>query len=130
MTKIKFLCIDPGLKHAGIAVSHYGKFSEGLTTIQGLGFSQQLEKIIQIINKYNPEKIIIGLPKRGDVHKYSKQLGKAIQKDMETPVIYVNEDKTSARAKDEIINSKKNSKKIHQISAAVILQNFIDDLIQ
>ena len=130
MTKIKFLCIDPGLGHTGIAVSHYGKFSEGLTTIQGSSLNQQLEKIIQIINKYNPKKIIIGLPKRGDVHNYSKQLGEAIREDTDTPVIYANEDKTSARAKDEIINSKKNSKEIHQISAAIILQNFIDDLIQ
>lgn len=130
MTKIKFLCIDPGPEYAGIAISHHGKLSEGLTTIHRTGINQQLKKIIQIIEDYSPERVIIGLPKRGEVQKYSKRLGKAIEESLTTPITYVDEEKTSIRAKDAMAKSKKSSEKIHQVSAAVILQNFIDDLIQ
>lgn len=130
MTKIKFLCIDPGFEYTGIAISYYGKLSEGLATIHKADINQQLEKIMQIVDDYNPERVIIGLPKRGEVQKYSRQLGKVIEKNLGIPITYADEDKTSIRAKDAMAKSKKSSDKIHQVSAAVILQNFIDDLVQ
>lgn len=133
MPKARLLSIDPGRKYLGLAISRYGKLAEGLTTISSPTLNQQMKKILKIINQYQPQKIIIGRPKKGPIYKLSNQIGDRLKNSVNLPIIYVDEDKSSLQAKETLINlgkKKKSQDQIHQVAAAKILQNYIEDLLQ
>lgn len=60
----RIMCIDYGDSRVGIAISDLlGITAQGVETIKNTGRKALFERLGQLINEYNPVKIVIGLPK-------------------------------------------------------------------
>ena len=121
----KFLGIDYGLKHIGVAVSD----SSNIISVPYSTFTEEeiLTKICQIIKDENIYGIIIGKPYHLDgsasemiqnVEKFSQKLEKIISE----PILFIDERLSSKGYK----SGKKTSKdSIHEKSACLILDDFL-----
>lgn len=64
---MRILGIDYGDRRVGIAVSDpLGLTAQGVGTIQNKGLEKLIAELDKIINEYNPQTIVIGLPKNMD----------------------------------------------------------------
>ena len=64
---MRILGIDYGDSRVGVAVSDpLCITAQGIGTIQNKGIEQLSEELSEIIEKYKPEKIVVGLPKNMD----------------------------------------------------------------
>ncbi|MCC8161328.1 MAG: Holliday junction resolvase RuvX [Oscillospiraceae bacterium] len=64
---MRILGIDYGDARVGVAVSDMlGFTAQGVRTIKNQGIKKLLSELKTIIDEYNPEKIVIGLPKNMD----------------------------------------------------------------
>jgi len=132
---MRILCIDVGDKNIGVAIS-----DEENLLAKGLGSLKMdeyiVEKIKEIIKKYDIGKIVYGLPLKMD-GSFSIQTEKTLAfieklrneiKDIEfTPF---DERLTTALAEKFLINAnlsrKKREKYVDKLSAQIILQNYLD----
>ena len=121
----KFLGIDYGLKHIGVAVSD----PSNIISVPYSTFTEEeiLTKICQIINDENIYGIIIGKPYHLDgsasemiqnVEKFSQKLEKIISE----PILFIDERLSSKGYKSGKKTSKDN---IHEKSACLILDDFL-----
>ena len=121
----KFLGIDYGLKHIGVAVSD----PSNIISVPYSTYTEEeiFTKICQIIKDENIYGIIIGKPYHLDgsvsemiqnVEKFSQKLEKIISE----PILFIDERLSSKGHK----SGKKTSKdSIHEISACLILDDFL-----
>ena len=127
-----YLGLDPGLVHTGIALSYEGKLAQGITTINTGDSMVLLNKIIDLIIKYQPDEIIIGSPESGPVISFSQQLQENLKLKFDLTIHLVNEDFYSRQAQDALItgNSSRKDRQLrhHQAAAAAILQSYLDSL--
>jgi putative Holliday junction resolvase len=132
---MRILCIDVGDKNIGVAIS-----DEENLLAKGLGSLKMdeyiVEKIKEIIKKYDIGKIVYGLPLKMD-GSFSIQTEKTLAfieklrneiKDIEfTPF---DERLTTALAEKFLLNAnlsrKKRKKYVDKLSAQIILQNYLD----
>lgn len=124
------LCLDLGVVHTGVAISHEGMLAEPLTTIFESKKVDLLGKLLPIIAKHNPVKIIIGIPDHGPLVKEAAALKTEIEKIFSGEVILFPEDYSSRSAKKVLKEVGKNLEKRrsaeHQTAAALILQDYLD----
>ena len=83
--KMRVMGIDYGDARVGVAVSDLlGLTSQGVGTVKNTGFKKLMAELGAIINEYNPEVIVIGLPKNMDgsegfraeaTYKFADRLG-------------------------------------------------------
>ena len=61
---MRFMGIDYGDRRVGIAVSDpLGITAQGVATVQNRNKEKLMPELEKLIKEYNPEKIILGLPK-------------------------------------------------------------------
>ncbi|MGC8976633.1 MAG: Holliday junction resolvase RuvX [Candidatus Ratteibacteria bacterium] len=132
---MRILCIDVGDKNIGIALSdEENLIARGLGTIKM--DDNVLEKIKELIEKYNVGKIVYGLPLRMD-GSFSIQTEKTLAfitklKESIKEVEFVGWDErlTSSLAERFLLSAdlsrKKRKKLIDKLSAQIILQNYLD----
>lgn len=132
---MRILCIDFGDKNIGVAVSdEEGIIAKGLGTIK-MG-ENVVNKIKEIVEKYNVNKIVYGLPLRMD-GSFSSQTEKTLAfisklkeeiKNLE--FIPWDERLTTSLAERFLLSAdlsrKKRKKIIDKLSAQIILQNYLD----
>lgn len=64
---MRILGIDYGDSRVGVAVSDLlGLTAQGVKTVKNRGREKLLDELSEIIKEYNPEKIVVGLPKNMD----------------------------------------------------------------
>lgn len=126
------ICLDLGTVHTGIAISHEGLLAEPLTTVFESKRGDLLGKLLPIIARYDPDKIIIGIPDRGPLVKEAVTLKTEIEKIFSGEVILFPEDYSSRSAKKVLKEVGKNLEKRksaeHQTAAALILQDYLDNI--
>ena len=132
---MRILCIDVGDKNIGVAIS-----DEENLLAKGLGSlkinDNIIDKLKEIIKKYNIGKIVYGLPLKMD-GSFSVQTEKTLAfieklkkeiKDIE--FVPFDERLTTVIAEKFLINAnlsrKKRRKHIDKLSAQIILQNYLD----
>ena len=81
---MRIMGIDYGDSRVGLAVSDLmGWTAQGIGTVPNKGMKKLIEEIEKSIKEYNPEKIVIGLPKNMDgssgfrvdaTHKFAEAL--------------------------------------------------------
>ena len=131
----RILSIDYGTSRVGFAVSDLLHIiATPLKTIKNKSIQDLLKNIGQIVKEYDIRSIVVGLP-LGQNGKETKQT-KTVKSFSETlaknnyKVIFEDERLTTVLAKKEIIKQKistgKNKSLIDQVSAAFILQNYLD----
>ncbi|HDD65037.1 MAG TPA: Holliday junction resolvase RuvX [Firmicutes bacterium] len=133
---MRILCIDVGEKRIGVAISDEEKIiARGLGTIER--GKEEIKKIKEIIEKYNVEKIVFGLPLRLD-GSISSQTEKTIafisklKEEISLPFIPWDERLSSRQAETILLEAdlsrKKRKKLIDKLSAQIILQNYLDSM--
>ena len=134
----RLLAIDYGEKRLGLAISDPNQIiSKPLKTII-LSDSQYIyNELEKIINYYEIQKLIIGLPLGMD-GKNTQQTSKVeafkedLQNKISIPVILFDERLSSVSAKKSLISqgikTGHNKSKIDQTAAAIFLQHFLDTL--
>lgn len=135
----RILGLDVGTKTVGVAVSDpFGWTAQGLEIIQINEAKEEFgfERLGEIIQEYEVEKVVIGLPKNmdgthGERAEASESYGDLVIETFDLPVEYEDERLTTVQANRMMIEegdvSRKNRKKvIDKLAAMMILQNYLD----
>ncbi len=135
----RILGLDVGSKTVGVAVSDpFGWTAQGIEIIQINEAKEEfgLERLGEIIEAYEVEKVVIGLPKNmdgsiGERAEASQAYGELVIEQFDLPVEYEDERLTTAQANRMMIEEgdvsrRKRKKVIDKIAAMMILQNYLD----
>ena len=120
---MKYLSLDPGFSHTGIAISHEGQLAEPLSTIHEKDNEKLLQNIKELLKAQNPDIIVIGIPHHGPMVEISENLSKNISVFFSGEIILHPEDLSSSRAKK--LKSKHSD---HALAAAFLLQDYLDSI--
>lgn len=134
----RLLGLDIGNKTIGVSVSDpLGITAQGVTTIIRTSKAEDVEALRALIDEYDVEKLIVGLPKNMNntlgfqaqrTMNYADYLKEAL--DME--IIYVDERLTTSRAEAVLMQGgvrRENRKKhVDKLAAVLILQTYLDQL--
>ena len=127
-----FLCLDPGMAHTGIAISEEGILATPVATVYEKDLDQLITKIMPYLIKYNPDKIVIGVPEYGPIVKLATDLSEKIYAVFPKEIIIFREDLSSHTARNVMKAQGKTilrrKKEEHQTAAALILQDYLDSL--
>jgi putative Holliday junction resolvase len=130
--------LDIGDKTIGVAVSDpLGLTAQGITTIKRLDDETDLEQLQQLIESYQVELLVVGLPKNmnGTVGPQGEKVlaFKTLLEDrFNLPVVLEDERLTTVTAErmliDADVSRAKRKKVIDKLAASVILQGYLDQL--
>lgn len=135
---MRIIGLDLGTKTLGVAVSDNTEtISTGLTTLR---FEENKPEMIiddlkEIINYYNAGLIVIGLPKNmnntlGDAVFRTREFIKTLNNNFDIEVVEQDERLSSVSANNLLISAdvsrKKRKKKVDEVAATIILQNYLD----
>lgn len=133
---MKIMSVDYGDARTGIAFCDKREVLASPYTVINEKYQPKLiEMLLEIINKENPEKIIIGLPRNMDgSYGYRcdecKGLGIELEKVCEIPIEFEDERLTTVMAHNALSNNnvrgKKRKEVVDAVSAVMILQSYID----
>lgn len=124
---MKYLGLDWGLKRIGLAISE-GEFTSPFKIVEIKNLKDGVRKIAELVKKENIDAVIIGQPEGGMgrvVQKVIKQLSNLGMK-----VVAADETLSTQEAKRVMIEigiSKKDRKEDDALSAAIILQRWLDE---
>jgi len=128
---MRYLCIDFGLKHLGLAIAD-GPLAEPLGEKK---YSQQ-EKLFNYLNRViiqqQIDKIVIGLPE-GRLAGTVKQFAEKLTERSGREVVFQDETLSTQEAKAKLIAAHAPQKKRrldHSAAAALILQDYLDTINQ
>ena len=134
----RILGIDYGDSRVGVAVSDLLGFgAQGVGTVENKGMKRLVEDLGKIITQYNPEKIVVGLPKNMDgtlgfraeaTEKFIANLqeiyqGEIIRWDERLTTVgasrYLNETNTRGKKRKGVIDT---------VSACLILEGYLQSI--
>jgi putative Holliday junction resolvase len=129
--------IDLGEKNIGIAISdELGWTAQGLETVKRRGsIEKDLDKINAIVQQYQVEKIVVGLPRNmngttGVQGQKALDFADKIRRYLDLPVETWDERLSTVAAERLLINADvsraKRRKVIDKLAASVILQGYLD----
>jgi len=129
----RIISLDWGLRRCGVAVSDENRdFSFARPQLYIKSQDELIQKVLEIINEDKISGIIIGLPlysdgSESDTTKMVRGFADNLSKNTNLPIVFVEENLTSAAAQEEI--GRKSISKIKQeldsVSAKIILENAI-----
>ncbi len=133
---MKYMSIDYGDVRTGIAFSDpLGMLASPYTVITENYQPKLVDKLVGIVEKEKPEKIVIGLPRNMDgTYGYRcdecKGLGNALSEKVDIPIFFEDERLTTVMAHDALssnnVRGKKRKDIVDAVSAVMILQSFLD----
>ncbi|MCM8764797.1 MAG: Holliday junction resolvase RuvX [Candidatus Omnitrophica bacterium] len=136
MEKARVLGLDLGEKRIGVAVSdEFRTVARGLGTIDVNG--KEHEKIKEIVNRYNVNKIVYGLPLKSDGSLSSRSekmlsIVTRLKSIIKAEFIPWDERMTTTEAENILLMadlSRKKRKKLRdKLAAQIILQSYLDSL--
>lgn len=121
---MNYLGLDYGLKHIGIALA-IGPLAEPLSTVATSSASQIIKNLIQ---QHQIDKLIIGRPNESLESEFEKFTNLLVTSRLKFEI--VDETLSSHDARISLLhtsNSRRKDKE-HSASAAIILQNYLDNL--
>ncbi len=134
----RVLAIDPGEKRLGLAISDpTGTIANPLTVIEHQSRKEDAQKIIDIAEKNEVAKIVVGQPLDWDgalskQGKKSFKLAASLRERTQIPVILWNEYGSTQAAQEAQIemglSRKKRGEPIDHLAATLILQSYLDAL--
>lgn len=132
---MRILAIDYGDSRVGLAVSDLmGWTAQGIKTVPNHGDKKLLAEIEPVIKEYNPEKIVIGLPKNMDGTlgfraEATYEFAKRLETIYNGEIVYWDERLTTVSAA-HVLNAtntrgKKRKNVIDTVSACMILEGYL-----
>lgn len=136
---MRILAMDVGDRRIGMAVSDpMGWTAQGIDTLVRKNDRYDVEKIKKVINEYDPEKLVLGLPRNmngtlGPQGEKVKKFGELLKEEVyEGQIIYWDERLTSVQANrimiDADVRRKKRKENVDMMAAIFILQSYLDFL--
>jgi len=136
MENRRFLGIDLGRRRVGVAVSDPGGLiAQPLETLLVRGLDDAVKQVCRLIAEREIAGLVLGLPLNlsGDASELSKETEKFAERLSRTcPVpVFFEDERLSSRQAEDVLHSygkkiKGHKDKIDRISAAIILQSFLD----
>ncbi|TYP50361.1 Holliday junction resolvase RuvX [Thermosediminibacter litoriperuensis] len=133
---MRILGLDVGNKRIGVAVSDaLGITAQGVGVIERGDVKRDIERISEIVRKFQVRKVVIGLPLNmngtlGPQGQAVKDFGEKLRHSLNLDVQYWDERLSTAAAEKVLIDADMSRKKrkgvIDKLSAVVILQSFLD----
>lgn len=133
---MRILGLDVGDKTIGAAISdEMGWTAQALEVIQRKGLSQDIKKIKEILNEYQVNEIVIGLPKNmngkeGEQAKKVREFLEKLQAKVNLPIRTWDERLTTISAQRTLLEADlsraKRKKIIDKMAAQAILQGYLD----
>ncbi len=133
---MRILGLDVGNKKIGVAVSdELGFTAQGIGVIRRKGLKHDIDKIMQLIEKYKVDCVVVGLPKNmngtiGPQGESVKIFTEKIRATTDIEFIYWDERLTTVAAEKVLIDADmsrvKRKSVIDKIAAVLILQNYLD----
>lgn len=134
---MKIIGLDIGKARIGVAsCDELGIIASGLTTIYCQSLTKDVLKVVEIVNNYKVNTLVVGLPlqmdgNEGEMAKYVHLFCSKIKEYIEVNIILVDERLSSIEAGEYLheAKTKKNKKKgvLDQVAASIILQNYLDN---
>ncbi len=123
-----FLGIDYGRKKIGLSVSQ-GFIAEPLKTLYMRNYAVVIKEITKICREKKIQKIILSYPE-GQIVDEVKKLARDLKKQTALPLVFWDETLTTKQSRKIMFASGKpkfkRKKEEHQISAALLLQDYLD----
>lgn len=134
----RLLGLDIGNKTIGVSVSDpLGITAQGVTTIKRASKVEDVEALKALIEKYDVEKLIVGLPKNmnntlGFQAKRTMNYADYLKEALNMEIVYVDERLTTSGAEAVLIEGgvrRENRKKhVDKLAATLILQMYLDQM--
>ena len=128
---MRYMAIDHGTRYIGIAISDpTGIVSRPLSTILHTSTNKDIQVITDITKSECVNKIILGLATDSQgsnvqATKRNRRFIAALKHSTKLPLLFWDESDSTLRA-HQITKSSRSIESIHSISAAVILQDYLD----
>jgi len=132
---MRILALDVGDKRIGVAISDELEISaHALTTITRTDLKKAIREIIEILNEYNVEEMIVGMPvmMNGSVGIQAEKVGRFVdelKKDIRVPINLFDERLSTKLIEKTLIDAdmsrEKRKKVIDKLSAVIILQDYM-----
>lgn len=133
---MRIIGLDVGDRRIGIAISdELGITAQGLEVIETSGNGKDIERILELIKKYNATQVVLGLPVNmngtiGPRGELTKKFGDKLKKFTDVTIDYWDERLTTVVAEKALIEADLSRKKrkgvIDKLAAVLILQNYLD----
>lgn len=127
----KYLAFDVGLRQTGVAVSETDLASP-LITLQHQTYAQLLTQIEELVKREQPQGVVLGDPGRGTMHELVGKLKKDLE-ELSVRTVLIDESSTTKRAQDQMLgqglSAIKRRRREHQVVAALLLQDYLDSLV-
>ena len=137
---MRILGFDLGTRTLGISISDYTNTIA--TTYKTIRFNEReydsiIPEIKNIVNEFNVQKIVLGLPKNmnnsiGDRGLETLEFKKKLEDNLNIEVIMQDERLTTVQATNYMleadISRKKRKKKVDSLAANIILQTYLDTM--
>ena len=133
---MKIMSVDYGDTRTGVAFCDKNEILASAYTVIKESYQPKLiSQLVDIVNKENPELVVIGLPRNMDgSYGYRadecKGLGDNLSKEIDIPIDYEDERLTTVIAHNILssndVRGKKRKNTVDAVSAVVILQSYID----
>ena len=138
MSDIKILAIDFGEIRIGLAIGDLeNKIATPLKTIKNISYESILKEISLIVEEWEINQIVIGIPELYPDQNINKQItnfSKILKKKLKIDVILFNEDFSSNYAQSDLASQMKagrkkkiNKEEIDRIAATIILQSYFEN---
>ena len=133
------MAFDYGEARIGVATGNTMlKIAHPLTTITGEGMWNKIDQLEELITKWQPQLLIVGIPSASDdsqkiqlintISNFAKRLGRKFN----LPVTLIAEDFSSADAamllEEQAIYGKAQKGKLDQLAACAILQTYFSEI--
>jgi putative holliday junction resolvase len=126
---MKYLAIDYGLKHLGLAISD-GYLAEPYGQFTNETVEKTIAKIVKTCSDLRIEKVILGISEN-TMARLTQNFAMILQKSLDCEVIFFDETLSTQEAGQILLKAKakkkKRQEKKHAVAAAVILQNYLDE---
>lgn len=132
---MKYLGLDYGKTRVGLALGDdVTKVAVGKGILEGLSQNKLIAKIKAIVNLERIDRIVIGLPLNlaGEATLMTEEVQRFVEKlrnHCSAPVQTFDERLTSQMAESLLTDLPPDKRKIDQVAAQIILQNYLDQLV-
>jgi len=135
---MRILGIDYGDSRTGIAISDpMGWTAQGLETIQNKSMNHVIHRIVELVQKYNIERIVVGFPKNmngsvGPRGELTLSFVEKLKKEISIDIVLWDERLTTVAA-HKVLNEtnvwgKKRKQVVDTVAATYILQGYLNSL--
>lgn len=133
---MRIMALDVGTRTIGVACSDaLYMTAQGVETIRRTSWAKDFERLLQLINDYEVEEIVVGMPRnmngtKGERAEKTEEFVERLKEVTTLPITYWDERLSTVMAERSLIaadvSRRKRKAVIDKMAAVVILQGYLD----